>query len=278
MKKINIKLLSFFILVAWLASCKKQENKVYVEGGTAPVVTASTAAVSLVAGQESREAIKFSWTNPNYVFTTGINSLDVSYKFELDTVGGNFSSSNKYTTVIPRDLARSFTVAELNGILGNTMLLTFGRLYNMEARITSTLAQSAVPLVSNVVRFTARPFAPPPKVQVPATGELYIVGDATAGGWNNPVPVPSQKFTKLSDTKYEIVVPLAANKFYLMLPENGSWSSKYAVESNTVPGISGGGDFVYKTSGGQDIPSPGETATYKITADFQTGKFTVVKQ
>lgn len=278
MKQFKITWLSLITLAVFAVSCKKQENQVFVTGGEAPVVTASTAAVVLAAGKEAEQAIKFTWTNPNYEFTTGINSLDVSYKLELDTVGGNFNSSNKYVTVIPRDLSKEYTVAELNGILGNVMLLTYGRQYNMEARVTSSLASDAVPLPSNVVRFTATPFAPPPKVQLPATGELYIVGDATPGGWNNPVPVPSQKFNKISNTKYEITVTLIPSKFYLLLPENGSWAAKYCVENNGLPGISGGGDFVYKTSGGADIPSPADAGTYKITADFQTGKFTAVKQ
>ncbi len=274
----QLKITGLFLLILAAVSCKKQENQVFVTGGAAPVVSASTAAVTLAAGKEAEQAIKFSWTNPNYEFTTGTNSLDVSYKFEMDTAGANFSSSVKYITVIPRDLSKTFTVAELNGILGNTMLLTFGRQYNMQVRITATLASNAVPLASNTVTFTATPFAPPPKVQLPATSALYIVGDATPGGWNNPVPTPSQQFTKVSNTKYEITVALLAGKHYLLLPENGSWATKYCVEDNSIPGLAGGGDFVFKSSGGADIPSPDVDGTYKITVDFQTGKFSAVKQ
>lgn len=278
MKNLKISLLSVLTMTVLFFACKKQENQVFVEDSKYPVLTANTAAVNLVAGLEDQQAIKLNWTNPNYVFTTGINSLDVSYKLEMDTLGGNFNSSNKFVTVFPRDLSLSWTVAQLNGVLGNTMQLTFGRQYSIEIRITATIGQTAKPLTSNSIVFTARPFAPPPKVQPPVTGELYLVGDATPGGWSNPVPVPSQKFTKISDTKYELTVALAAGKYYLMLPENGSWSTKYCVEDNSVPGLSGGGNFVFKSSGGADIPSPSEGGNYKITADFQTGKFTVAKQ
>lgn len=278
MKNLKISLLSVFTMTVLLFACKKQENQVFVESSKYPVLTASKTAVTLAPGLESQSAIKLFWTNPNYVLTTGINSLDISYKLEMDTLGGNFNSSNKFTTVIPRDLSLEWTVAQLNGVLGNTMQLTFGREFNIEIRITATIGQTARPLTSNSIVFKATPFAPPPKVQVPVTGELYLVGDATPGGWNNPVPVPTQKFTKLSNTKYELTVALGASKFYLMLPENGSWASKYCVEDNSIPGLSGGGNFVFKSSGGSDIPSPSEAGNYKITADFQTGKFTVAKQ
>ena len=36
--------------VLLLTACKKEENKIYFEGGTAPVLTGSTAAVHLAPG------------------------------------------------------------------------------------------------------------------------------------------------------------------------------------------------------------------------------------
>jgi hypothetical protein len=50
---------------------------------------------------------------------------------------------------------------------------------------------------------------------------LYIVGDATASGWNNPVPVPAQMFTRKNSVEFEITVPLIGGKEYLLLPVNG---------------------------------------------------------
>lgn len=150
-------------LALTLGSCEKQENKIYFEGGTEPALTASKTAVTLSPTIESQEAIRFNWTNPDYQFTTGVSSQDVNYTLEIDTAGGNFSSGAKYSQSISRDLVKSFTVLELNSIFGNTMLLKFGRQYTLEARVTSSLAANAVPLVSNKVSFTATPYAPPPK-------------------------------------------------------------------------------------------------------------------
>jgi hypothetical protein len=43
MKKIFKTFILFSLLAAVLASCKKDENKVYFEGGTSPVLTSSVA-------------------------------------------------------------------------------------------------------------------------------------------------------------------------------------------------------------------------------------------
>src|SRR4030095_10027010 len=90
-------------LLLAIESCKKAENKIYFEGGTAPVLSASKTVVSLEPGSESTTAIVFNWTNPDYRFTTGLSSQDVSFTIEMDTAGGGFNSKIKYTTVIAKD-------------------------------------------------------------------------------------------------------------------------------------------------------------------------------
>ncbi|MGZ3852004.1 MAG: SusE domain-containing protein [Flavisolibacter sp.] len=282
-------LLTCFLLLA-LISCKKQETMDYYEGGTAPTLTESTSTVTLEPGQESKTAIVFNWTNPEYKFTSGPSSQNVTYSLEIDTMGANFGSSKKYTEVISPDLSRSYTVAALNDILGNTMLLQLNprRNYTLQARVISSIAGN-VKIASNPVSFTTKPFAPPPKVTPPGTapnytdGKLFLVGDATPGGWANPVPVPSQQFTQVAGsngTKYQLTVPLTGGLHFLFLPVNGDWGNKYAVhDGGTQP--KDGGDFGY--NGGNsyynaDIPGPDASGTYKITVDFQLGKYTVVKQ
>ena len=260
-----------------LAGCEKAENKIYFEGGTAPVLSASKNAVTLAPATQDDQAITFNWTNPDYRFTTGISSQDVTYTFEIDTLGSNFTGANHYVTAFARDISKSFTQKDLNDILGNTMRLTAGRQYTLEVRVSSSIGSGAAgKLVSNVAKFTATPFAPPPKVPIPVTGKLYIVGDATAGGWTNPVPTPSQEFTKVSNTKYTIDVALGASKFYLFLPENGSWSTKYAWPEGLTRNAAGG-PFEFRGGGGQDFQGPAAAGTYRIVVDFQIGEFTVTK-
>lgn len=108
---------------------------------------------------------------------------------------------------------------------------------------------------------------------------LFIVGDATAGGWNNPVPVPSQQLTRLNSSEWTITLPLTGGGQYLLLPVNGSWDNKYAVADNSITGLSAGGDFGYDLSA--NFPGPDTGGTYTLTVNFakgDTGQFTLVKQ
>ena len=73
----------------------KEENKIFFEGGTAPVLTASTAGpLVLLSGNASQQALRFSWTNPDYSFNTGVSSHDVNYILQVDKAGSNFSSAD----------------------------------------------------------------------------------------------------------------------------------------------------------------------------------------
>jgi hypothetical protein len=269
-------LLFFSILLLAVSSCEKEENKIYYEAGTPPVVTASATDISLEPGQEDNLALALSWTNPNYQFTTGPSSHDVTYTLEIDTAGANFSSSKKYTSVIAKEMSKSYTVAELNGILGNDMLLQLNprRDYAMELRIISSIGSGAK-LISNVVAFTTKPFAPPPKVELPTTGKLYLVGDASPGGWSNPVPVPSQEFTQISNTLYELTIALTGDKSLLFLPLNGDWGDKYGWAGANNANNPNGDNL---RRGGGDIKVPAASGTYKITVNFQLGTFGIVKQ
>lgn len=274
--KISI-LLTSFLLLAFI-SCKKQETKDYYEGGTAPKLTASTSTVTLEPGMEANTAIVLNWTNPDYKFTTGPSSQDVTYTLELDTLGANFSSSKKYATVFATDLLKSFTVGELNNILGNTMLLQLNprRNYTLQMRVISSIG-SNVKLASNPITFTTKPFAPPPKVTPPASDSLYITGSATPGNWmgGGDPELLSQKFTRISKTFYQITINLIGGGSYTFVPVYGDWNNKYSIKIKNDPAEIYGGDFQVQ---GEDILAPPTSGTYKISVDFQLGKFTVVKQ
>jgi hypothetical protein len=88
--------------------------------------------------------------------------------------------------------------------------------------------------------------------------ELYIVGGATPGGWNNPVPVPSQKFNRLAEGKYELTLQLTQGQGYLLLPTNGDWSKKWGMRGQKLSG--------------------NVTGNYKIEVDFFRGTYKLTKQ
>jgi hypothetical protein len=117
--------------------------------------------------------------------------------------------------------------------------------------------------------YTVTPYGGP----MPLPNNLYIVGDATAGGWNNPVPVPAQQFTRVNLTTYQITLPLIGGKSYLLLPLNGNWDHKYGGTSAT-----GGTLLVDGAVPGSNTPAPAADGTYKIVVDFSVPSYTVTAQ
>jgi hypothetical protein len=263
------------LLVATMDSCKKDEHKDYYEGGTNPVLTASTTSPLITFANADNVAMTLSWTNPNYKFTTGTSSQDISYVVEIDTSGANFTNPNKQSIAVSKDLSVSFTASQFNTYMLNE-LLTPGVAHNLEIRVKASLVNSSAILISNVLKLTVTPYAIPPKVVPPTTGDLYLVGSATAGGWNNPVPLPTQQFTQITPTLYQITVSLIGGQEYLFLPLNGDWGHKYAVADKTVSGLNTGGDFGFDKN--DNFPGPTLSGTYKIQVNFQTGKFSVTAQ
>jgi hypothetical protein len=277
------RLFSFFALPAViatfaLAGCEKKDAKILFEGGETPALTSSTTAPVLDPLKESDVAITFNWTNPNYVFTTGPSSHDVQYTLEIDTVGSNFTNPNKGVVVMSNVLSKTYTTFDLNVLLSgaNFMKLQPDRAYNFEARIVSSLRSGSVKKLSNVVKFSAKPYSPPPAVTPPTSGRLFLVGNASPGGWDNPVP-GNQEFTKVPNVlhQYEITINLTGGNSMLMLPVNGSWSDKYGWDGANNANNPAGDKLA---RGGGDIKVPAQTGLYKIVADFQNGRFTITKQ
>ena len=271
------------LLSTLIWSCSKDENKIYFEGGTAPVLTANKTAIALSYANASNEAVAFSWTNPNYQFTTGISSQNVSYVLEIDTTGANFTNPNMKALAISQDLNLAISVSTFNDYLLNQLILVPGKPHNLDIRIKSTLTNSSVPQYSNVLKYAVTPYAIPPKVVPPGTapsyldGKLYITGDATAKGWMaaGDAEALTQKFTRISATLYQIIIPLFGGKSYDFVPVYADWTNKYVIATKNDPAEVNGGPFQF---GGNDILAPAASGTYKITVDFQRGMFTVVLQ
>ena len=256
------------LVLVW--ACKKEVSKIYYEGGTAPTLTASsTAPMVLNINNKDNNALTLSWTNPNYKFTTGLSSHDVSYTLQIDTTGSNFTNPKMTQIVIANDLSTTFTVGSLNSTL-LAMGLVENVAHNVEMRLKSSIG-SSVPLYSNVVKTIVTPYL---DVKYPVPANLYITGSATPASWmsGGDAELISQKFTKINSTQFKLTIQLSANNSYLFVPVYGDWGAKYGgLGANNTNNVFGDG---FKPGGG-DLKAPGTTASYTITVDFKTGTFTV---
>jgi len=280
--------LTTFLGVLALAACKKQGTDVVYKGGTAPVLTATlNDSIPLSNANAKSQAIGFAWTNPNYQFSNGPSSLNVTYNLQFDTLGANFTSPHMQTVQVSPDLSKSFTVDALNSLVANGLQLAYDQPHTLQVRVVAEIAPytsgsaGIAMLNSNLLKFTVTPYAPPPAVTPPASGTLVLVGgDPLLGGWSNPVPA-SQQFTRVSNTDYQLTIALSGgdptngNDQYLVLPVNGSWSHKYACASTSAQPFSGGSFGLDQSS---NFPGPAAAGTYKFDVNFQTGTITVTKQ
>ena len=277
MKKYLNKLLVFAgVGLLLLSSCTKQETQIYFEGGSKPVLSANlTDTIPLLPVDSSNTAITFTYTNPNYIFSNGISSQNVTYSIQVDTVGSNFSNPALQTVTGNLNLSTSITVKDLNKLVAGKLGLAFGQNHKIQVRLITSLGTNQAQLISNALTFVVTPYAPPPLITPPTTGTLYIVGSAVAGGWSNPIDatnLPLQQFTQVSNTEYKITIPLIGAGEYKLIAKSGSWGEHWSVATSDDPSEIYGGSFIYN---GQNALAPPTSATYDIYVNFQTGKFTI---
>lgn len=272
MKNIFKLSMAFLVAAIGFVACEKKVDPLpnYLPG-TAVTLTASPTTITPAVADSDKVGLTLSWTNPNY----SVDSSTVKYVIDIDSSGRNFAKA--VSTVVTGARSATFTNKQINNIL-----LGFGAAYNtaynIDVRVTSSYSNNNEQLKSNVVVVNFKTYLVPPKVTVPTSGQLFLVGSATVGGWGNPVPLPTQQFTKLDNTTYQGTFYLIGGQQYLLLPVNGDWSNKYAVADATVSGLSAGGDFGYNGNNNaynSNFPGPATTGMYTIRVDFQKGKFTV---
>ena len=281
--KIQFRKLFFIgIGVALFSSCKKDEKIDYFLGGTVPVLTATVSGtIPLSVANKSQVEVVFSWTNPNYNFTTGLSSQSVNYLMEIDTLGANFTNPNKVSINISPDLGITFVDSVLNSILSNQLLLATGISHTIQIRVTASINWVEVTKsTSNTLQFTVTPWNPPPAVAPPPNGTLYIVGSAVGGGWSNPIGagnIASQKFAQISPTLFQITsIPIIGDGEYKFIGTDGSWNDQWSVQTEQPSGdpTTLGANLFFN---GANCRAPIVSGNYKIVVDFQHGKFTLTK-
>lgn len=259
--------LTIVLMVLAFSACEKAERLPYYGEGEGVTLSATSTSIAPAMGDSNNSVLHLQWTSPDYA----IDSSNVKYIVEVDGAGNGFKDA--ITRELSGDRDTGFLAKELNKFATDHQW-EFNKPHDMEARVISSYPNNNDRKISNVLAFTYTPYLVPPEVAPPASKALYIVGSATAGGWNNPGPV-SQQFTMIDSVTYEGIFYLNGGGQYVFLPlNNGDWSHKYNVADMSLPGLAAGGDFG-ADMGDANIPAPEKTGMYKITVDFQHGKFTV---
>lgn len=171
------KLLFYMLFVSLffnaLSGCKKTENFSPYNLNTALKLSVSDSVLVLNEANKNNTALTFSWT-------TGSNKgtgSSIYYTLQIDKQGNNFSSAIK-TSLGAAVYSSNYTVDALNTILLNYFSATAGTAVNLEARIVDSISGGTVKNdSSNIIKLIFTPYTPVSKT-------LYIIGDATASGWD----------------------------------------------------------------------------------------------
>jgi hypothetical protein len=209
---------------------------------TLPVVAISSNKLTVVADVKNNDAAKY------YLVKKGATSLTGA--IEMSRV----KNSTLLAGAAPREAGVEYVV--VRDAIANVGINAYG--YEQVGSFDGT---------TNPVYIVVDTYKPNPPVLAP-TQKLFIVGDATAGGWNNPVPA-NQEFKRIAEGKFELTLPLQA-KEYLLLPTNGSWDFKWGMSG--ANSLAGNLNFQ-----GSNFKAP-VAGTYKIEVDFFKGIYKLTRQ
>jgi hypothetical protein len=263
---IKILLLSAVISVLYTA-CDKVDDLPYYENGNKPELTSSATTLAPPAADSNKTVLTLSWSNPNYA----TDSTNVKFVIEIDSTGKNFA--NAASKVVLKSMNTTFTAKDLNNIL-----LAKGYAFNvpvdMDVRVISSYANNNDRQLSNTVKIRMTPYKIPPKVALPASNRVFIVGDATTFGWSNdaaPAFPAAREFAKLDETTWGGIMYLKGSGAWKLLQTQGNWDTQFHMVNG---GTSTTGSFIQENAD-PGFPSPSVAGWYKILLDFQTGKYTV---
>jgi hypothetical protein len=247
--------------------------------GNAPVLSITSTTFAPAAADSNNSVLTLNWTNPRY----SVDPATVRFVVQVDTINGNFFRNPV-----------EFTVTGVNSLRWlnkefNNLLLSFGLPFNVaraiDIRVISSHGNNNERLISNVIRVAATPYRIPPRVALPASNELYIVGNAFNGvpDWNNPAGTRDtwpafRRLWRRDETTWEGIYNMKGDGFYLLLQQFGNnWSNKYSVQNNSLPGLANGGAFGFELP--QDFPGNvnGGAGWHRLSFDFQQGRFTVAR-
>ena len=157
-----------------LSSCKDDDME--LDKGSSPLqLEVSGEEIVLDQFAEDKEAVKFSWGAGSNQGT----GAAISYTFEMDLKDNNFAGGLKIDLGKTASHFISYTNKELNDSLKKIWSIPVDdeQPYTFEARVTADVADPSVETqVSNVATFRVTPY----KHRIL---RLYLIGDATPGGW-----------------------------------------------------------------------------------------------
>lgn len=150
-------LLWMLCVIAGLASCESDGDKIFLSSLTENELAASSESVVLEADKAKLFALSFGWTDR----TLKISNPDVSFADGLVTTALQASTTEDFSSNVKEEsvtgLSKSFTGTELN-ILANSLNVTEPVATDIYFRLSGKTGNNIAPVYSNVVKVTVTPY------------------------------------------------------------------------------------------------------------------------
>ncbi|MCD9854801.1 SusE domain-containing protein [Epilithonimonas sp. JDS] len=252
----------FFLATATclgLASCEDREI-ITVENQSAPILMdLSTQNLFLDSNFPANPALTINWDAATLTVP-----VEVKYQVEISATEA-FTNPQPLISTAQSQTNSSFTTLEMNNAAKKIGLVP-DVAQKMYFRVSSFVGSNSDLLqASKVTSITITPYLARPLYNYT---DLYLIGDATAGGWDNLITngnlIPLLKTS--SGTKYEFTGLFKVGGFK-MIKVKGSWDAQFGL------GASAG---VLSTDGGSGDIKILTEGYYKLTVDTAALTYTIV--
>jgi hypothetical protein len=258
-KNISVSL-AFALVLLIFNSCDDNADLFEITSATAPVLSElSITSIELDPVNTSNPIITLDWKNADYGQQASINYV-IQFASDADfTTPVVASSINGNNTI-------TFSVNELNASAGSAGLAPF-KWNTLYARIIASIGtQSSNENISNVIQFDVKPYFNYP------FKDYYLVGDATAPGWNpnnNNPPL----YRDSSNSKKYFYTGYFANGAVKVLETLGLWQPQWGTNDGTSLEVN---DGTGSDPGAFSLPSGAGYYAFEMDFGADTFSFTSV--
>ena len=243
-------------MVLGLVSCEDREL-ITIDQQTAPIVMdLSAESLILDSNFPGNSALTIKWSEAAYTVP-----VEVKYELEISATE-SFENAQILTSTAQSKTYASFTTQELNEAVKKIGLVPYES-QKMYFRVKSYVGTDDLLQTSNVTTLMITPYLASPTYEYT---DLFLIGDATAGGWDNAATNMSLlPLLKTSDANKYTFTGLFKAGGFKMIKVRGSWDAQYGLGTPGQLSTDGG-------SGNIPVDTEGY---YKLTIDISALTYTL---
>lgn len=262
MKHIIFKQIFFAVaLILGLISCEDRDL-VTIENQSAPMVMDLSAdKLNLDPLFPGNPALTVTWEPAKYSVP-----VEVKYKLEI-SADETFDNAKELISTTQSQTNASFSVNDMNEAV-KTIGLIPDEWQTLYFRVTAFLGEGDLISTSNITSLEIKPYLASPTYEFT---DLYLVGDATAAGWDNLADndnmLPLQKTSESSVYEFTGYFKGGNDEGFKMVKVKGSWDAQYGL---------GAAAGQLSTDGGSGNISVDKDGYYKLTVNTTDLTYTLV--